>query len=147
PYASAVRTPRAPPPFPSTTLFRPDPAATLRLAGPRRHPRIPLPEAMLPDRRNSAGQDFADAERLIGLAETMAEAGSQPRTGGPLVCGRAVHGVARSVRDPADRHRCLGEVVDAGAEEVERALAAAHAASGDWERTPVAERAVILERI
>jgi RHH-type proline utilization regulon transcriptional repressor/proline dehydrogenase/delta 1-pyrroline-5-carboxylate dehydrogenase len=124
-----------------------DPAAALRAANPRRHPRIPLPANLLPGRRNSTGQDFADADGLTALGAAMAEALREHWTGGPLVCGRPAGGTPRPVRDPADRERILGAVVDAGAEDVERALAAASAAAGAWERTAVATRAAILERI
>ncbi|GMU47529.1 MAG: hypothetical protein AMXMBFR26_23110 [Porticoccaceae bacterium] len=124
-----------------------DPAAALRASHPRRHPRIPLPMNLLSGRRNSAGVDFADAERLAALGAAMDDAMRERWTGGSLVCGRAAGGSPRPVRDPADCERILGAVVDAGAEDVERALAAACAAASDWERTAVEARAAILERI
>ena len=124
-----------------------DPAAALRAASPRRHPRIPLPVNLLLGRRNSVGQDFADAESLTALGAAMDEAMRECWSGGPLVCGRSGGGTPRPVRDPADRERILGPVMDACAEDAERALAAAWTAAGDWERTPVAARAATLEHI
>ncbi|MGE3297726.1 MAG: bifunctional proline dehydrogenase/L-glutamate gamma-semialdehyde dehydrogenase PutA [Porticoccaceae bacterium] len=124
-----------------------DPAAALRAARPRRHPRIPVPAELLPGRRNSAGLDLTAREALAELGTAMAEALRQRWQGGPLIDGRLAAGDARPVRDPAARDRVLGDTADTRAEDVARALAAAQDAASDWERTPAETRAGLLERI
>jgi len=124
------------------------PTAALQQASPRRHPRIPLPaDLYAPTRRNSAGLDLTDPDILEPLAAGIARATRETWRGGPLIDGTLVAGSAQPVRDPADRRRVLGEVVVAGPAEVERALASAHAAASEWERSPAAARATLLEGI
>jgi len=124
-----------------------DPAATLRAARPRRHPRIPVPADLLPGRRNSAGVDLTAPATLAELAAAMQEALQRRWQGGPLIDGRLTAGDARPVRDPAARERILGETIDTGAEDVARALTAAQDAAADWEHTRAEARAGLLERI
>ena len=124
-----------------------DPARVLAGTWPYRHPRIPVPADLLPGRRNSAGQDFADPESLVELGAALQTALRRAWRGGPLVGGECPGGPARPVRDPADGGRIVGEVTDADAEVVTRALAVSEAAARDWARTPVETRAALLERV
>ncbi len=124
-----------------------DPVRVLADAQPRRHPRIPAPADLLPGRRNSAGQDFADPESLAELGVALQVALPQTCRARPLVAGENRDGPARPVRDPADDGRVVGEVVDADAEMAARALAVAESVAGRWARTPVETRAALLERI
>lgn len=122
-----------------------DPCDTVATQGPGPHPRIPLPVGMFGDtRRNSMGINLASATNLRELAAAIA-AESGPWHAAPLVPGYATRSMPRSALDPTDRRRLVGSVVDADADAVERALANAVAAQADWDRTPVAERARILE--
>jgi len=124
-----------------------DPVRMLAGSRPFRHPRIPLPADLLPGRRNSAGQDFTAAGSLAELGAAMEAAMRRRWHGEPLVAGGSAGGRSRPACDPADHGQPVGEVVDADAGAVERALAAAADAAGSWERTPVATRAALLERI
>ena len=65
---------------------------------------------------------------------------------GLLIDGRwrdATDGATFAVGDPAT-DQVLAEVADASPEDGDAALAAAHAAQGDWERTPPRQRAQLL---
>ena len=122
-----------------------DPCDTVATQGPGPHPRIPLPVGMFGDtRRNSMGINLASATNLRELAAAI-EAEAGPWHAAPLVPGYAANSAPRSALDPTDRRRVVGNVVDADADAVERALANAVAAQADWDRTPVAGRARILE--
>ena len=49
--------------------------------------------------------------------------------------------------NPSAPHEIVGEIAEAGVPEAERAVEAARAAFRDWSRTPVEERAQLLERV
>ncbi len=124
-----------------------DPVARLRRLDRKPHPRIPLPSELYgPERRNSKGIDLTDPERLATLARDIAAALSEPRQAAPLIGGVTRSGSARELLDPADRRRVVGRVVEAGVEDVERAVTLAQGAQPDWDATPAEERARALER-
>jgi RHH-type proline utilization regulon transcriptional repressor/proline dehydrogenase/delta 1-pyrroline-5-carboxylate dehydrogenase len=122
-----------------------DPCETVAAQGTGPHPRIPLPVGMFGDtRRNSMGINLASATTLRELAAAI-EAEAGPWHAVPQVPGYAGKGASRPVLDPTDRRRVVGHVVDADVDAVERALANAVPAQAEWDRTPVAGRARILE--
>jgi RHH-type proline utilization regulon transcriptional repressor/proline dehydrogenase/delta 1-pyrroline-5-carboxylate dehydrogenase len=99
-----------------------DPVEAAR-RGPPRHPRIPLPRDLFPDRRNSVGLDLADpAVREAALRAVRAAAART--SGDPTLRG----GALREVRSPADRALLVGTVWEAGHADLEAALDAASAA-------------------
>ena len=117
-----------------------DPVEAVR-TGPPRHPRIPLPVALYPDRRNSQGLDLADpAVRDPALSAVRAAAG-RDWSDATLRRGRL-----REIRSPADRAAVIGEVWEAGPEDIEAALAAASAAWRGWDAPGGAARAAVLDR-
>lgn len=122
-----------------------DPCEIVATQGPGPHPRIPLPVALFGDtRRNSMGINLASASDLRELASAI-DAEQGPWHATALVPGYETGGAARAITDPADRRRTVGQVVDADAGAVERALDNAVRAQPGWDRTPVAGRARILE--
>ena len=125
-----------------------DPVATARPFGATPHPRVPVPPAIYPDRRNSRGIDFADELALARLEAALSQAAARQWTAAPMVAGESVvvdAARAVAVRSPADTRVVVGRVVEATAGEVDRALARARDARA-WRSTPVAERARLLER-
>ena len=111
------------------------------------HPRIPQPVGLYgPERRNAAGVDLSDPLALRALDHDMRLADVGPWQAAPLVGGRAVEGHGRALFSPADHRREVGRVVEAGAAEVESALARASRAAEAWDRTPAEQRAACLER-
>jgi RHH-type proline utilization regulon transcriptional repressor/proline dehydrogenase/delta 1-pyrroline-5-carboxylate dehydrogenase len=124
-----------------------DPVARLARLPQKPHPRIPVPAALYgAERRNSTGIDLSDPLRLDVLERDLATALKRPWRAAPVIGGIDLPGPARPVRDPADRRRQVGEVVEADAAQVEQALARAAAAAPSWDASPVAERARCLER-
>lgn len=119
-----------------------DPATRVRGNPARRHPHIPRPgDLFLPERRNSCGLDLSDRATLCDLAAAM-RAAEKPVIAAPTA-GQS-DGTARKVTNPADRGQIVGEVVEATARDVERALAEATAAAPDWDALGAAARADIL---
>ncbi|MEA2783158.1 MAG: RHH-type transcriptional regulator, proline utilization regulon repressor / proline dehydrogenase [Rhodospirillaceae bacterium] len=124
-----------------------DPVARVRRLAEKPHPRIPLPSALYgAERRNSAGIDLTDVDRLRPLAEAMERAVAGPWRASPLIGGVAQGGSARPVLDPADRRRRVGEVVEADAAAVDQALARATRAQNEWDAGGADARARCLER-
>jgi RHH-type proline utilization regulon transcriptional repressor/proline dehydrogenase/delta 1-pyrroline-5-carboxylate dehydrogenase len=112
------------------------------------HPRIPLPAQLYGEsRRNSAGVDLTDPNDLAPLGQAMAAAAAQTWTAAPLVGGKEFAGPARPVLDPADSTHEVGRVVEATAEDVNRALALAQRAAPDWDALGGAARADCLSRM
>ncbi len=112
------------------------------------HPRIPLPAQLYGEtRRNSAGVDLSDPNGLAPLGQAMAAAAASPWIAAPLVGGAAVAGVPRPVLDPADSAREAGSVIEATADDVDRALALAQRAAPEWDALGGAARADCLARM
>ena len=126
-----------------------DPVAKLRAIESKPHPRIPLPARLYGDERaNSHGIDLSDPDELAPLAADMARAiESRPRAAAIVGGVETARGEAREVRDPSDGGRVVGEVIEASAATVERALAGARRAAPEWAATPADERAACLDRM
>ena len=125
-----------------------DPVLAAAALEPIPHPRIPLPARLYGEsRRNSAGIDLADPNDLAPLGQAMAAAAAQTWTAAPLVGGKEFAGPTRPVLDPADSTREAGRVVEATAEDVNRALALAQEAAPGWDGLGGAARADCLSRM
>ncbi len=124
-----------------------DPALRIAAVGGAPHPSIPLPAAIFPGRRNSAGLDLGDADTLERVEGAIAAALAQPHLAAPLIGGQSAAGTSRPVANPADPSEIVGEVVEATAAHVARALALAEAAAPGWAATPVEIRAAALEAL
>ena len=106
------------------------------------NPKIPLPQNLYPDRRNSQGVAFADEAAAAPLLEEISRVAARSDfSAGVLVGGRALAGRARDVRDPSTG-RVIGKVEEGDAAAAAEALRVARAAR----IPPAAERAAILER-
>ncbi|HWU26831.1 MAG TPA: bifunctional proline dehydrogenase/L-glutamate gamma-semialdehyde dehydrogenase PutA, partial [Rhizomicrobium sp.] len=123
-----------------------DPVETLLKHRPRRSSRIPMPEAMLPDRKNSRGVVWDDPAVSAPLIADMIAYLTLPQRAAPVVGGEIQPGTVKLVRDPSDLRRRVGEVAETRNEDTTRALAGAHAAQTGWDRRGGAARAQILER-
>jgi RHH-type proline utilization regulon transcriptional repressor/proline dehydrogenase/delta 1-pyrroline-5-carboxylate dehydrogenase len=124
-----------------------DPAEMVARLGVKPHPRIPLPADLYqPERRNAAGLDLNDLTTLRELDTAMARAAAMPHRAAPVIGGKVRGGgTTRTVTDPSDRRRVVGEVTEATKADVDAALAAASAAAAGWDATPAERRAQILE--
>jgi RHH-type proline utilization regulon transcriptional repressor/proline dehydrogenase/delta 1-pyrroline-5-carboxylate dehydrogenase len=124
-----------------------DPVARVRRLASKPHPHIPLPGDLFgAERRNSAGIDLTDIDRLEPLAEAMKQAGAGSWRAAPLIGGAAVTGKTRPITDPADRRRKLGEVSEADGAAVDQALSRAVRAQHDWNAGGAQARAECLNQ-
>ncbi len=125
-----------------------DPVASVLALSSIPNPRIPLPQDLfLPERNNSVGLSFTDKSGLKKLQQEIA-ALSQSKlwSAAPLVNRKSPTGVARTVTDPADHRRKIGDVIEAKFDDVNAALTVAQQASTVWGATPASKRAEILQR-
>jgi RHH-type proline utilization regulon transcriptional repressor/proline dehydrogenase/delta 1-pyrroline-5-carboxylate dehydrogenase len=124
-----------------------DPVVRAREYGGAPHPRIPLPAALYPDRKNSHGIDFSDDSVLSALETELSAAPTRvdvvPMLGEAPADNRRER---TSVTNPADRNEHVGSVSEASLADVERAVAIAAGEGMSWARTAVADRAACLER-
>ncbi len=124
-----------------------DPVARLARLPVKPHPRIPLPSDLyLPERKNSRGIDLSDLPSLIALRDGLARAMRQPWRAAPVIGGIEQPCEAKAVFDPSDHRRQIGTVIEAGPEQLDRALDRAFHAAPGWDRRPAEDRAAILER-
>ena len=123
-----------------------DPVALIASVRPHRNPKIPLPAEMLPDRKNSSGFVWSDPKVNEPLLLEMDLVVAKPHTASPIVGGAVGTGVTADIRDPSDRRRVIGSVIEASAEDCVNALTLAHAAQPEWDASGGAARAGILLR-
>ncbi|HZW75626.1 MAG TPA: bifunctional proline dehydrogenase/L-glutamate gamma-semialdehyde dehydrogenase PutA, partial [Caldimonas sp.] len=114
------------------------------------HPAIALPREIYGGaRRNSRGIDLASDDALAALAAALQQGRTKRWSAAPLIEDDArTSAVAASieVRNPAEHGDVVGDVVEATADDVERALASAAAGAPAWAATPASDRAAMLER-
>jgi RHH-type proline utilization regulon transcriptional repressor/proline dehydrogenase/delta 1-pyrroline-5-carboxylate dehydrogenase len=123
-----------------------DPVEQLAAVTPRRNPRIPLPADILPDRKNSTGFHWSNpvvTDTIVAEMETLLKT---PQHAAPIVGGEVRSGTAMPVRDPSDRNRVVGDVIEASAKDVSDALTKAHGAYRAWDALGGDARGEILER-
>ena len=125
-----------------------DPVARLRRLASKPHPRIPLPRDLYGgERRNSRGLDLSSRSELARLKAELETAARVDWTAAPIVAGAEPAGSARPVRDPADRTRVVGSVVEAEPTQIDRAIERAKQAAAEWDATPAETRARALEGV
>jgi RHH-type proline utilization regulon transcriptional repressor/proline dehydrogenase/delta 1-pyrroline-5-carboxylate dehydrogenase len=111
------------------------------------HPDIALPSALFgAERRNSAGVDLSNEDVLRDISDAFAQFGAGQWQARPLLDGEGHAAQTQAVLNPADRRDVVGHVVEADAQDVDTALAAANAYAADWQRQKPAERAECLSR-
>jgi RHH-type transcriptional regulator, proline utilization regulon repressor / proline dehydrogenase / delta 1-pyrroline-5-carboxylate dehydrogenase len=124
-----------------------DPVARATETGGTPHPRIPLPAALYPDRRNSAGIDFSDEAALRDLERELARVPARfeatPILGEPW---SATTNASATITNPCDRRDIVGTVVEASSADVARAVELATTAGSAWAEVPAYDRAACLER-
>ncbi|MGE5563392.1 MAG: bifunctional proline dehydrogenase/L-glutamate gamma-semialdehyde dehydrogenase PutA [Bacillota bacterium] len=120
-----------------------DPVAELSALEPKRNPKIILPRDVFgPARHNSAGCDLSDPLVREPLLDRLKALESRRWTAKPTL-GK---GEARAVTSPYDRRVEVGTVFEAGADDVDRMVRAAHSAQVAWDALGGEARARLLER-
>ncbi|QJT23087.1 trifunctional transcriptional regulator/proline dehydrogenase/L-glutamate gamma-semialdehyde dehydrogenase [Aeromonas media] len=117
------------------------------------HPRIPLPRELYGEARpNSAGLDLANEHRLGSLSAALLASTNTAYQAVPMLgneqpgCDTEAPTQCQHVVNPADHRDVVGQVSEATAELVDKALACALSSGQIWQSTPPAERAAVLER-
>ncbi|HEY5336625.1 MAG TPA: bifunctional proline dehydrogenase/L-glutamate gamma-semialdehyde dehydrogenase PutA [Rhizomicrobium sp.] len=123
-----------------------DPVEQLAATNPRRNPRIPLPADILPDRKNSSGFHWSNPVVTDPIIAEMQAILKTPQRAAPIVGGETRGGTAMPVRDPSDRNRTVGEVVEASVKDAADALGKAHGTYRAWDKLGGDARGKILER-
>ena len=124
-----------------------NPCDRVQRVGLAPHPRIPLPAGLYGEtRRNSAGLDLSAPDVVEQLQAEMARAGrgswkAEARAGETVASGEAC-----PVFNPANAGEVVGEVVEADAATVSRALEQALEVAPAWDTLGGAERAACLRR-
>ena len=120
-----------------------DPITELERADSFAHPRLPVPAALYPDRRNSAGVDLGNPLEVQALREELA-ARSAPKSAasGKGASAPGTH----AITNPADRRIQVGLSRDASPAQISAAFDAAAAAQAAWDRAGGEARAICLEK-
>jgi RHH-type proline utilization regulon transcriptional repressor/proline dehydrogenase/delta 1-pyrroline-5-carboxylate dehydrogenase len=122
-----------------------DPVTELERLDGFAHPGLPLPSALYPDRRNSAGVDFGDPGALESLTAELADRRAE-YAAGPILSGAQPAGAGHAILNPANHGDRVGISRDATAAEIVTAFDAANAAQPDWNAAGGHARAACLER-
>ncbi|HEY2032844.1 MAG TPA: bifunctional proline dehydrogenase/L-glutamate gamma-semialdehyde dehydrogenase PutA [Rhizomicrobium sp.] len=123
-----------------------DPVEQLAVTHPRRNPNIPLPADILPDRKNSSGFLWSNPVISEPIIAKMKASLTAPQRAAPIVGGEERTGRSAPLRDPSDRNRIVGEVIEASDADVKDALTKAYNARIEWNALGGNKRAEILER-
>ncbi len=115
-------------------------------ARPHRNPRIALPKDILGDRKNSSGFLLSDPKVSAPLLSEIEKLVQTRHNAAPIIAGAVCGGAPADIRDPADRRRIVGTVVETASDDARAALALAHKAQADWNALGGKVRAGILYR-
>ena len=123
-----------------------DPIAELERFGAYANPRLPNPDALYADRRNSAGIDAGNPPVLDVLRDGLRQKRTSTHRAGPIIAGVCLAGDAHVLTNPADRRDRVGTCRDASAAEIVTAFDSAAAAQRDWNSLGGGRRAERLDR-
>lgn len=126
-----------------------DPVPEAARLGGMPHSKIPLPVDLYgSERKNSHGLDLSNEHTLATLQIGLQDSEQQGWLAHPLLGdGDVMDGERAQVLNPTDRREAVGEMIEATAAEVDRALTLATEAAPRWAVTPPAERADCLLRM
>lgn len=117
-----------------------------KLAG-KMHSGINLPANLFgKERKNSAGMDFSNELQLQKISAHFSAFSQQSLTATPLLAGSVSATSARPVLNPANHSDVVGQVIEADANDVQTALAAAQAYAAEWQNQTPAARAACLSK-
>ncbi|WP_374633435.1 trifunctional transcriptional regulator/proline dehydrogenase/L-glutamate gamma-semialdehyde dehydrogenase [Ferrovibrio sp.] len=134
--------------IPVETLIA-DPVETARGISPlgAPHPKLALPRDILAPRRNSAGLDLTNEQRLASLSAALLADAEHIWQAEPMLAEPTDNtNVPRATRNPARHNDVVGQVIEASPTQAHQAMDAAVAFAPIWQSTPPAERAAVLLR-
>lgn len=124
-----------------------DPVKVASALGGKPHSGIALPADLFgSERKNSAGLDFSNERELEKIASHFMACSQQSLSATPLLLGPVSANKAQPVLNPADHTDIVGHVIEADAQDVQTALAAAENFAMDWQTVAPAERAAVLKK-
>ena len=123
-----------------------DPVDYITQLKDKRHPKIPLPQDMLPGRKNSAGIEFADSSVSAGLLRDIEKYAAQKYAAAPIIHGETIKSAGEKLFAPHDHRMQIGSVSFATKEDIARALDITYRAFSDWNAVSAQDRAACLER-
>ena len=109
-----------------------DPVSEIGCSESYAHARLPLPEALYSDRRNSRGIDLGNPPEIETLCREIANRRPAHRTAGPVINGKLLPGSTHPVTNPADRRDQVGSTRDATPAEIALAFDSGAAAQPAW---------------
>ena len=110
-----------------------------------RHPHIPRPRDLFPDRKNSRGVEFGHRASLDALVSETKVFGVTLASAAPVIDGRSPTLPPRPVISPINAASVIGHVTEADAMTAHGAVAAAAAGFRAWSDTSAERRAAALE--
>ena len=124
-----------------------DPIEVTRDGASKPHPRIPSPlDIFQPERTNSRGLNLPDRKLLAATLDALQKVSARKLSASAIVGGQAMPGMEVPSVNPADTDHVVGTCQVADIDAVDRALDLAATHQGDWDRTPTADRAAILQK-
>ena len=123
-----------------------DPISEIERLDSYAHPRLPLPAALYPDRRNSRGIDLGSPPEIEMLRKEISTRRPSKPQAGPIIDGILLPGSAHPVTNPADRRDQVGSTRDATPGEIAKAFDAGAAAQPAWNLRGGGPRADILDK-
>jgi RHH-type proline utilization regulon transcriptional repressor/proline dehydrogenase/delta 1-pyrroline-5-carboxylate dehydrogenase len=122
-----------------------DPISEIERLEAYAHPRLGVPAALYPDRRNSRGSDLGNPPEIDVLREELSRRQPKPLAG-PIVDGILLPGSTHPVYNPADRRDPVGGTRDATPREIAGAFDSSAAAQPAWNEQGGAVRANLLDK-
>ena len=123
-----------------------DPISELERLDAYAHPRLAIPGALYPDRRNSRGPDMGNPQILDELRNAIVSRRADQHTAGPLINGVSAPGDLHDVFNPADHRDIVGRVREATPAEIAQAFDTCGAAQHYWNNLGGGARAERLEK-
>ena len=124
-----------------------DPIARMAALTHKPHPRIPLPKDLYGQWQNAGGIDLSNSSDLQRLQQQMKTADQEIRHAASIVNGEVLlHSDKQALVSPGDLNNVIAYVCKANEAQIETAIQVASSATRSWAKTPVAERAAMLER-
>ncbi|HSY96043.1 MAG TPA: bifunctional proline dehydrogenase/L-glutamate gamma-semialdehyde dehydrogenase PutA [Steroidobacteraceae bacterium] len=122
-----------------------DPISEIERLNAYAHPRLAVPAALYPDRRNSRGIDLGNPPEIDVLREELSRRQPKPLAG-PIVDGILLPGSTHPVYNPADRRDPVGGTRDATPREIASAFDSSAAAQPAWNEQGGEARANLLDK-
>ena len=124
-----------------------DPVEVARALLPMINTNIPLPiDIFMPERKNSKGIDWSDREAMTSLQHQLNQMADKQWEAGPMLANKtSAKYELHAVYSPQNTKHQVGQVSHAELIDVEEAFTAAQTGFASWSKTPVGERARILE--